>query len=55
LTASIKKNPGLLLVHDETEGVEVQGEKKEGAEVEAVAFVAHVAVTAVVLAAAGAV
>lgn len=54
-TTSTENHPGLPLVPDETEEVEVQGEKKEGAEVEAAVFAAHVAVTAVVLAAVGAV
>ena len=52
-TTSTENHPGLPVALDDTEGVEVQGEKKEGAEVEAAVFAAHVAVTVVVLAAAG--
>lgn len=55
MITSTENHPGLPLVLGETEGVEVQGEKKEGAEVEAAVFAAHVAVTAVVPVAVGAV
>lgn len=48
LTASTENHPDLLVVQDETAGVEVKGERKDEAEVEAVVFAAHVAVTAVV-------